>query len=286
MRILAALVVVPLLLSGCGGNDDRPTGAPDRPSSSTGSTTATPTPAPWRTVPGPLERCGPIPAEVARTPFRHQVLRDPEVGAIPSVRAGSGPTLALLLHQTDGNGLCGSLPFATDLLAEPGTSVLAIDLCRYGASDCRAVDDGTFTEADQTDAVRVAIEHARASMGARRIVVVGASMGGSVALMTAATLPHVDSAVDLSGPVDWPGTDVVRGGRALRVPVLVAMADDEGPEEVAGARAIVRRAPEGSRFAAADAGHGYALLNDVDGNDGPLSGPVLEWIRAVGNAAE
>ena len=72
--------------------------------------------------------------------------------------------------------------------AEAGLAVLAIDLCRYGESDCRAVADGTFTDADQTDAVAVAVEHARTKLHAERVVVAGASMGGSVALMSAATL--------------------------------------------------------------------------------------------------
>ena len=65
----------------------------------------------------------------------------------------------------------------------------------------------------------------------------------------------------------------VRGGRAIRVPVLVAMADDEGPDQVGGARRIVAHAPDGSRFLPADAGHGYDLL-------GPLGADVLAWVAA------
>ena len=113
--------------------------------------------------------------------------------------------------------------------------------------NCRAAADGTFTDAAQTDPVAVAVDHARTELHAERVVVAGASMGGSVALMSAATLPGVDAAVDLSGPVEWEGMEVVRRGRALDVPVLVAMATSEGPEEAAGAQEIVANAPARQR---------------------------------------
>ena len=90
--------------------------------------------------------------------------------------------------------------------------------------------------------------------------------------MSAATLPGVDAAVDLSGPVEWAGMDVVRRGRALDVPVLVAMATSEGPEEAAGAQEIVANAPAGSALLTPDTGHGYVLLNDSDGAVLPLGG--------------
>ena len=184
----------------------------------------------------------------------------------------------MLLHQTDGNGLCGWLPFMP-AAADAGLAVLAIDLCRYGESDCRAVAQETFTDADQTDPVAVAVDYARTELHAERVVVAGASMGGSVALMSAATLPGVDAAVDLSGPVEWDGMDVVRRGRALDVPVLVAMATSEGPEEAAGAQEIVANAPAGSALLTPDTGHGYVLLNDSDGAVLPLAADVLRWIR-------
>ena len=159
--------------------------------------------------------------------------------------------------------------------ADAGLTVLAIDLCRYGESDCRAVAEGTFTDADQTDPVAVAVDYARSELHADRVVVAGASMGGSVALMSAATVLGIDAAVDLSGPVEWDGIDVVRRGRALDVPVLVAMATSEGPEEAAGAQEIVANAPTGSALLTPEAGHGYVLLNDSEGALLPLGADVL-----------
>jgi pimeloyl-ACP methyl ester carboxylesterase len=230
---------------------------------------------------GALSRCGPVPESVASTPFDYEVLRDPAVGSIPSVSVGRGATVVILLHQTDGNGFCGWLPFARDLAQAPGVSALAIDLCNYGKASCTKVDAGTYTDADQTDPVELAIRHAREQLHARRIVVVGASMGGSVALMSAATLPGIDAAVDLSGPVTWPGMEVVDQGRALDVPVLASTADSEGPDEVAGMREIVANSPAGSSFLPAQSGHGYALLNDGDTEPLPMNEELRDWIVAL-----
>lgn len=245
MRLAVVLLLV--LVAGCGTSDPGPGRAspPAAPSSATER--------PWSVLDGPLARCGPQPPGLEREPFHFQVLTDPAVGEIPSVTIGHGHTVAVLLHQTDGDGLCGWLEFAAQIGARPGLTALAIDLCEYSDAACRP-------GRAQTDAVEVALRHAGEDLHARRVVVVGASMGGAVALMSASRLGGIDAAVDLSGPVDWPGTEVVRRGRALRVPVLVAMARDEGPEEMAGARAVVAHAPAGSRFVPVGSGHGYELL--------------------------
>lgn len=274
-RIGAVLILLAALaLAGCGGDDEPRGAATPTPTPAPSPSTPSATQAPWQALDGPLGRCGPQPADVADTGFAPTVIEDAEVGKVSAVTAGTGPTVAVLLHQTDGNGLCGWLPYAADLVAQ-GVQVLAIDLCGYGESKCRGDRKGPH----QVDAVGVAVREARTRLGATRVVVVGASMGGSVALMTAASNPDVDAAVDLSGPVDWEGIEVVDGGRALKVPVLVAMADGEGEDQVAGAQAIVDQAPEGSRFEAAESGHGYDLLLDADAQPLPLAETVATWIR-------
>ena len=278
--LLSTLLIVTALLTmacetGTGTEEAATPPEPSAPATSAASASTSPA---WTSFTGPLQRCGPQPAAVLEAPFQPSTLRDPDVGGIPAVRLGQGRVVVVLLHQTDGNGLCGWLPFMP-AAAEAGLTVLAIDLCQYGESDCRAVADGTFTDDDQTDAVAVAVHHARTELHAERVVVAGASMGGSVALMSAATLPGIDAAVDLSGPVSWSGMDVVRRGRALDVPVLVAMATSEGSVEAAGARKIVANAPDGSSLLVPESGHGYALLNDVEGAALPLAADVLHWIK-------
>ena len=279
----ALLITSALLATACetdSGTDSGTEKAATSAESSAPATSPPPTstgPA-WTSFTGPLGRCGPQSPSVLEAAFDPITLRDPAVGMIPAVRLGRGRAVVVLLHQTDGNGLCGWLPFMP-AAADAGLAVLAIDLCRYGESDCRAVADGTFADADQTDAVAVAVDYARTELHADRVVVAGASMGGSVALMGAATLPGIDAAVDLSGPVEWRGMDVVRRGRALDVPVLVAMATNEGPDEAAGAQEIVANAPAGSALLTPEIGHGYDLLNDSDGAVLPLGKDVLRWIK-------
>lgn len=261
MVLRLVLLAAVFALAGCSGSgEDSPAPAPSSA-------------PPWQVVEGALGRCGPQPAAVTDTRIDYRVLRDPEVGAIPSVRVGDGPVVAVLLHQTDGNGLCGWLPFAAEV-ERAGMTALAIDLCGYGKSAC---DEA----ADQVDPVAAAVRYARDELDARRVVVVGASMGGSVALIAGATVPGIDAVADLSGPVEWEGMSVVRGGGAVRVPALVAMADTEGPDEVAAATAIAEAAPTGSRFAGAASGHGYELLAELDGTPLPFADEVLAWIAGT-----
>jgi pimeloyl-ACP methyl ester carboxylesterase len=275
-------VLTALVLAGCGDDDPDRASKPDETpsSSSSASTPATPSEAPYQVIKGPLSRCGPLPAAAAEAGFDHQVLSDPKVGRIPAITAGSGRTVVVLLHQTDGNGLCGWVEFAATLAADPRLSVMAIDLCRYGEAVCTKAENDTFDVADQTDPVELALRHAQGPMSAKRIVVMGASMGGSLALMAAAKLPGIDKAVDLSGPVDWDGMDAIRTGKELPVPVLVSMAEEEGPDQVDGSKRIVDNAPDGSEFVPVEAGHGYELLYETDGSLTPVAEQVLTWLAA------
>ncbi len=273
LRSCLFAVVLSALLATTACGDDTDDSGVGPPSESPSTSTPTQTPAPFQVIEGPLARCGPQPVAAAETGFEYLKLRDQAMGQTPAITAGSGRTVVVLLHQTDGGGLCGWIEFATTLATDPDLSVLAIDLCGYGESRCTA-------DAEPVDPVELAVGYARADLKAERIIVMGASMGGSVALISAASLPGIDSAVDLSGPVEWQGMEAVREGKTLPVPVLVAMADDEGTDQVAGAQRIVDNAPGGSEFLPAEAGHGYELLNEMDGSITPIGERVLRWLAA------
>jgi pimeloyl-ACP methyl ester carboxylesterase len=274
-RTVVGTLAVGLVVAGCGSGSSAGPAAGPTPTPPT--TASAPSEPAWVALPGALGRCGPEPPGVQAAAYQPLTLTDPAVGRIPAVRLGAGRTALVLLHQTDGNGLCGWLPFLP-VAAAAGYTTLAVDLCRYGEARCRKVDDGTFADADQVDPVRLAVRYARERLGARRVVVVGASMGGAVALMSGVAVPGLAGVVDLSGPADWPGVDVARGGRALPVPALVAMADTEGEEAVTRARAVAERAPAGSAFLAAEHSHGWDLLTDADGVATPLAGQLLAWL--------
>ena len=159
---LAVVVVLTLLLAACGSSASDEEAEPrSAPSSSSSSSSPTPTEAPWQTLKSPLARCGPQPAALGDVRFGYQVLTDPAVGRIPAAMIGSGRTVAVLLHQTDGNGLCGWLEYAARIGAQRGLTALAIDLCQYGDARCR-------TGLPQTDPVELAVRHAREDLHARR----------------------------------------------------------------------------------------------------------------------
>lgn len=271
MRLCLIGVLVCCVLAAVAGCGESPAQSSSQKPASPSVSTPPPTSEPYATLSGALGRCGPQPAEVSKAGFHFRVLNDRRVGTLPAVTAGHGRTVVVLLHQTDGDGFCGWLPFAARIVEDPSLTVIAVDLCGYGQADCRGASSST-------DAASVAINAASRDLHARRIVVVGASMGGSIALIAAVNDRRVDAAVDLSGPVDWPGMKAVRGGRALPVPVLVAMADSESQLAVRGAHDIVTHAPAGSRFIEPSAGHGYELLFDPDDQPGPLAAPLLAWL--------
>ena len=159
---------------------------------------------------------------------------------------------AVLLHQTNGDGYCGWWSYA-NWLADRGVQVLTIDLCGYGDADC------TSELADDQQAQVVAsVRHAR-SKGAARVTLVGASMGGAVAA-AAARQAKADAVVDLSGPPDWPGTELVRDSRSLTMPVLLAVSPTDA-SYVPVYRKAIRAVPSARKqLVIAEAGHGYELL--------------------------
>jgi alpha-beta hydrolase superfamily lysophospholipase len=194
------------------------------------------------------------------------------------VAVGRGRTVAVLVHQTDGGGFCGWLPFAARIAAVPGQAALAFDLCGYGASDC---PDDRVDAASQVQQVRMAIDEAVRRFHPRRLVLVGASMGGSLAVLTAAVDRRPDAVVDLSGPDEWRDATVHERAAGVRAPLLVAMADSDGAAEVAAAKGTAEAAGAGSRFVGAESGHGYALLEEPDGRPTTFWDQLLDWISGA-----
>lgn len=277
LRALRAGVVAVLLVLGSACSEDGGASSDARPTAQASSSTAAPfDPGPWAPLPA-LGRCGPQPPRLAGQHFAPLTLHS-EGRVLPGVTIGSGRTVVVLVHQTDGGGFCGWLSFAARIAAVPGQAALAIDLCGYGQADC---PQGSTAVGRQVEQVRLAIDEAVRRFHPRRVVLVGASMGGSLAVLTAARDHRLDAVVDLSGPDGWGGSVVHERAAAVRAPLLVAMADDEGADAadaVASARATADAAGPGSRFVGADSGHGYVLLEGTDGRPTPLSEEVLAWI--------
>jgi len=158
--------------------------------SSASPITSRSTPAPSASLP-PLrtiaDRCGDpaVSAKVFWFPAADGTQLD---GAI----VGSGSKAIILLHEYPAD-LCGWWPFAVSI-ARHGYRVLLFDFRCYGVSTCPRSLRGRYL-----DDVQGAVAIMRTE-GAKRVGLVGASLGGTVSLMSAATLePQVDAVVSVSG---------------------------------------------------------------------------------------
>ena len=194
---------------------------------------------------------------------------------MPAVRIGRGSTAAVFLHQTDGDGLCGFWPYATWATARYHFAAVLVDLCGYGEASCtgRAADD-------QLAQVAAAVAWAR-SYHPTRVALVGASMGGALAL-AAATRTPVNAVVDLSGPSTWIGAEAARFARKVRVPTLMAVSPGDPSANYADLRKAFASIPvPNKRFVRGDGLHGWDLLLASGGYPpqwNALADTVAHWI--------
>ncbi|MDR6862615.1 alpha/beta hydrolase [Phycicoccus sp. 3266] len=259
---LGVVVALALAVAGCGAGG----AAPER----TGAT-RTPQPLPIATPTTVAERC--------KVPFEGGALVDlraPDGSVMTAATVGTGPTVAVYLHQTAPSGFCGWVSYAA-WAAERGIRGVLVDLCGWGRARCTPA-----LAADPEAQVRLAVDWAR-QQGAERVTVVGASMGGVIALGVGQQA-GADAIVDLSGPFDGFGVPSAQEAAPLvTVPLLVAIAPGDRTMEAARTRAAFATAPvRTKRFVSTPGGHGWGMLND--GTDAepswtPLATTVLRWVR-------
>jgi dienelactone hydrolase len=238
-RCVAALCLLTAVvpgLSGCSA-DTETSGSSELPVSPTSVTSpiATPvSPSPSAQPLGPITPSGRPTATLPPSPL-------PEVGATclePSDRArrviiptsagakltaallGQGRHGVVLVHQSDGD-VCQWLPYARELVRD-GYFVLDLDLTTSGSVQYEGVQPNPYGLS-----VSAAAGYLR-KQGAGKVVLVGASMGGTVSLAAAAiTTPRVDAVVSLSAPAEYAGIDARTAAGLLRVPVLYGAAADD-----------------------------------------------------------
>ena len=115
--------------------------------------------------------------------------------------------------------------------------------------------------------------------GARKVILVGASMGGTGVVAAAPGIrPAVSGVVDLSGPVGFGGVNALPAARKLRRPALFVVGRDDG-DFAAATRALYRAAATKDKelVIAPTSWHGVDLVSLP-----AVKRVVLEFIGRVG----
>jgi pimeloyl-ACP methyl ester carboxylesterase len=137
------------------------------------------------------------------------LLHGPGHDHLAALSIGTGRVAVILAHQSSGS-LCQWWPYAHSLAAR--FRVVAFDFDGLGAS---MPGDG-----DYPGEVAAAAQWAR-DHGARQIVLMGASMGGTAVMVAAARLGGaIAGVIDLSGPADFAGMNALGAARRVHVPAL------------------------------------------------------------------
>ena len=249
-----ALVVALATACGGGGDDDADTNA--APPSATTAAAAAPDPA-------LADRCG----EGVPAGFANVELTTSDGVQLVGALAGSGTTGIVLAHQRNGDG-CGWLDYGARLASDG--MVLAPDLRGFGGSDEGQGDAETRYD---LDVVAAADELKR--RGATRIVLMGASIGGTTVLLAAPELdPPPAAVIALSPPADIDGRSAADTfADATWTTTIVAAEDD--PEYEESSRALAEAGGDKVELVTyAKGGHGWNLLGDGAPEQADLDGRV------------
>jgi dienelactone hydrolase len=218
-----------------------------------------------RLVVAAIVAAGLLPVGVSRSPAKSASCDGPSVErvvmkSVDGVKVvgfvqGRGTVGVVLVHQVNGDH-CGWSEEAAFLARR--ALVLSVDLRGYGASG-RATGAKALLYRNDIAASVVELRQ----RGAERIVLVGASMGGSAVVVAASTIsPPVDAVVAVSAPANFKGQNASAAAAKLTMPVRFVAARDDG-SAAATATALAGRANASSDVRAElfdTGGHGWALL--------------------------
>jgi alpha-beta hydrolase superfamily lysophospholipase len=274
--VIMAAAALAAAMAGCAGPRTAPAGGPVSGGPGRGAAA--------RPLSAPAQQCGQPAA-----PGRVITVRAADGVPLATIEAGAGDRAVVLIPELGQRGKCGWWAFAAYLAAH-GYHVLAFDHRCTGASSCPA---GAAAEADLMSDIRGAAAWLR-QHGATRVALVGASQGGSEALI-AATVPapgitgvaalSADELTTALAAPPYPATAVAAVPR-LRLPVLLAVAAGDPYVSVPDTRSLLARAGSpGKRLVVlpAGAGHGWDLVTPLfpDGAPSALSGTVLAFLGSV-----
>jgi len=264
--VALAVAALALLAAACGGDDGAQATGSGR--GTTTSTTAATTSTTAATTGASDKACGLAGASDITFPSGRRT-------TLHGVIAGRGPTGIVLAHEFRSDA-CGWAFFVPELTKGAGRQVLAFDFAGDGSSDLNP--DGRL-DLD----VRAAVAEVR-RRGATKVVVIGASKGGTAVVTAAAgTGTGIDGVVSLSAVASYLQADAETAAAKVTVPVLFAAS--EGDSTTADvARSLARSCgcayPKVLIFHSGL--HGTRML--TGGSDGPALRTAIEALisRATG----
>lgn len=206
-----------------------------------------------------------LPVEAQIRPRALEGATDGTLQALEFPSTGTRATLVLLPQV--GGGVCGWSTFAHGA-AQVGFSSIVVAPCGYGESTCSEEGD-----ADPLNEVTPALVAAREDFDSERVVLMGASMGGSLTVLASAAGADADTWIDVSGPSSWEDTDLLALAPELPAGGLVVMARSDGAAAYTAARSLARGS--GARFLGGGSGHGYELLVNLNGRISRIGRAVL-----------
>ncbi|NEA57648.1 alpha/beta hydrolase [Streptomyces sp. SID13666] len=173
--------------------------------------------------------------------------KDTGGNAVDGYLAGTGTAGIVLAHQSDGN-VCQWVPKALELV-KSGYRVLAID-----------------SNGDEVPEVVAGAQLLRGK-GATKLVLMGASKGGTSVLTAAAKVqPPADAVVSLSAPEQYGQMDAAAAVPGLTAPVFYMAADGDtafADSTKALSKASVK-AKENSLYIVTGIHHGVSMLDDAE----------------------
>jgi pimeloyl-ACP methyl ester carboxylesterase len=187
----------------------------------------------------------------------------------------------VLAPESPPGDVCGWLPYLATL-ENAGLRVVAFDFRGTGDSPTpvKAAEQSRY---DRDFAA--AISRLRAD-GSRKVVVIGASLGGARALTYGSRL-DADAIVSLSGEATLPEYDInsLPAVPRLRAPLLIVDSRHDTYLPVASALQLLRRAGSKSKATAFFPGnwHGWQLVEDAP-YAARARATILRWIRAHARA--
>ena len=234
-RFVGVLALVAAAATGCGGGGSNGPGSSHSPVPH--PTVAAECPSQWEGGKG------------------KQVWFTDEAGAsIGGVELGNGTTGVVLAHEAEADS-CNWLPYGSTLAAA-GYRVLAFDFSGAGVSP--DLPDNDSHDGNVLGALAF-LRHE----GVTKVVLMGASMGGTASLLAASKAsPPVAGVVSLSAPLAYEGMSASGAVAKLAVPALFAAAEDDADFPFA-ARTLYDATPGSAKTLLIAQGiplHGTALL--------------------------